>query len=71
MTYPNHFIYDLFQYGSTATHAIDVVLRDRHCNKAHFTIPIKDPNEFDMPSIADHSEWYVKAFGYPYECTFD
>ena len=71
MTYANHFIYDLFQYGNSATHAIDVELRDRQCNKREFTIPLKNPDQFDMGSIKEYSDWYVKAYGFVYQCNFD
>jgi hypothetical protein len=77
--YANHFIYDVFRLGSTATHAIDVELRDRQCNRQDFTIPITDKGisaqgcafsslvaEIDAASI-----WRLNAWGEPYECQFD
>ncbi len=70
MVYPNHFIYDLLKLGSKATHAIDVELRDRHCNRQDFTIPLSDEG-ISIAEIDRLNMWKLKACGEPYECRFD
>ena len=70
MTYANHFIYDVFKLGPTATHAIDVELRDRQCNRQDFTIPLADAR-FRVAELDAVSMWQLKAWDEPYECKFD
>ena len=70
MVYPNHFIYDMLNLGSKATHAIDVELRDRQCNRQDFTIPLTDKG-ISVAEIDAASIWRLKAWGDVYECQFD
>ncbi len=68
MTHPNHFIYDVFNLRSSATHAVDVELRDRECNRRDFTIPC--PEFVDHADIEQAVIWYVKSMGFIYPCKF-
>ena len=65
----NYFIYDLLGLGSKATHALDVQLRDRECNRQDFTIPITAQG-ISIAEIDRLSQWKLKAWGDPYECEF-
>ena len=65
--YPNYFIYDVFKLGSRATHAIDVELRDRQCNRQMFTI-LLESDDYLIRELDGVSNWYIKGWGDPYPC---
>tara|TARA_R100001443_G_scaffold97714_1_gene104589 strand:- start:642 stop:857 length:216 start_codon:yes stop_codon:yes gene_type:complete len=63
-----HFIHNPFKVPySKVTHAMDVEVRDRQCNRIEMTLLLSDPNT-DLDDLDEVMEWSIRAWNdcYPF-----